>query len=141
MRLYTSFWNNAKTFKLMPIDKDCPYLEVIYDPTTTLLVVLTKVSKKQFQMLPKLDEDGNPQMAKKPKQNGSPYREQRQLVETYHEYYIEEKSEQEELIEFLASNSDFDYKRFLRDLESEKKLVPQEAKPLLDDKGHAVKGK
>ena len=36
MLIYTTFWGNEKTFKLMPINKECPYTEVIYDTQTEL---------------------------------------------------------------------------------------------------------
>ena len=45
MLMFTTHWGEQETFKLMPVTTDCPYSEVIYDPSTTLLVVIGKTKK------------------------------------------------------------------------------------------------
>ena len=60
MKAYTSHWNDRETFKLFPTTNDCPFAEVIYDPTRTLLVVISKFKKQNLQLVPKLDDNGNP---------------------------------------------------------------------------------
>lgn len=32
MLLLTTYFGQAKTFKMMPINRECPYMEVVYDP-------------------------------------------------------------------------------------------------------------
>lgn len=136
MMLFTSFWGQADTFKMLPVTKDCPFVEVIYDPKTTLLVVIGVTEKENYQMVPKLDDDGEPQVAKKPRSNNSRFREQRAMLKTNQEYYITEKSEQEAFIKQFAINAkDFEFSKFLRDLEAESKLTKVEAAPLLDKNG------
>ena len=139
MLLHTSYWGNADTFKLMPITMDCPFTEVIYDPGTTLLVVISKIKKENFQYVPKLDDDGETMKAKKPKQNGKAIREQRVLMPVLQEYYITDPVEQEAFIKQFAVNPEYDYSRFLRDMDSEPTIVPAEKAPLVDAKGMPLK--
>lgn len=124
MKLITSYWSKADTFKLMPINDDCPYSEVIYDPRSTLLVVVSKSGKPQYTMVEKLDDDGELVKAKRPKANGKPWKEQRVMMDTLTEHYIPVKEEQEEFIKEFAVNADtFDYSKFLRDMDAEPTIV------------------
>jgi hypothetical protein len=140
MLLITSYWGNADTFKLIPIADDCPYAEVIYDPATTLLVVISKIEKENFQMVIKLDSDGNPIQAKKPKANGKPYAEQRSRLNTLQEYYLPEKEEQEEFVKSFAVNADsFDFKRFMKDLDAPDIMQSEQTLSLVDENGLPLK--
>ena len=94
MMLVTGYWQNTDTFKMIPITEDCPYSEVIYDPNTTLLVVISKIAKTNFQMIPRLDDNGNQVRATKKKENGNPFKEQRTTIDVFTEYYIVEKKSQ-----------------------------------------------
>jgi hypothetical protein len=119
MLVITGYWQNGDTFKMIPVTEDCPYSEVIYDPNTTLLVVISKTAKTNFQMIPRLDENGNQIRATKKKENGKPFKEQRTSIDVFTEYYLTEKEEQEAFIEMFAVNSDsFDYKKHMKDLEA-----------------------
>jgi hypothetical protein len=136
MLLITSYWSDKDTFKLMPITNDCPFSEVIYDPSTTLLVVIGKTSKENFQMVPRLDEDGNPQPVKKPKANGKTFKEQRTTLNVLHEYYIVEREEQESFIKSFAVNAEeYDYDKFLRNIDKEPTLMEVEKPTLVDESG------
>ncbi|NDC95675.1 hypothetical protein EB077_10260 [bacterium] len=65
-------------------------------------------------MITKLDSNGDPEKRKTPGRNGNPYKEERRALETYQEYYIEEKSEIEDFIKHFASNADsYDYAVYL----------------------------
>jgi hypothetical protein len=140
MRLFTSYWGDADTFKLMPVTDDCPYAEVIYDPSTTLLVVISKLQKDNFQTVPRLDEDGTPIKAKKPKLNGIPHKEQRIVMSVLQEYYIVNKEEQEEFIKDFAINaSSFPYSKYLRDLDEEANITPIKQPTLVNEKGLPLK--
>jgi hypothetical protein len=134
MQLYTSYWGESKTFKLMPIEESCPYVEAIYDSMTDMLVVISKNRKQNLQLVPRLDENGNSIKSKVPKQNSVPYKEQRVTMDVLQEHYLIDRSEQENFIAAFAINTkDFDYKQFFKK-EEEKIMVPETA-PLLDDKG------
>jgi hypothetical protein len=140
MKLFTSYWGDKNTFKMMPLVEECPFTEVIYDPSTTLLVVISKLKHQKFQMMERLDEDGNAIQAKKPKMNGKPWKEHRVQLEVLQEYYLTEKEEQEEFIKEFAINADsFDYAKFMRDIENESAIHIPEQPALVDEKGVPLK--
>jgi transcriptional regulator of acetoin/glycerol metabolism len=143
MMLLTTYWGENKTFKLMPVNNDCPYMEVIYDTTTDMLVVITNNTKQNLQMVPKIDDDGNVIAAKKPKNNGKPFKEKQVLIEMPQEFYFIERAEQEEFIKQYAVNATkFDYAQFFTSLEEqlEKKVIAApEAAPLVDANGKPIK--
>lgn len=114
MLLITSYWGQNDTVKMIPTSIDCPYSEVIYDPSTSLLVVISKIQKENFQMVSKLDEDGNEILAKKPRQNGKNIKEIRTKMNTLQEYYIIEQEEQIAFIEMFAVNAlSFDFRKYM----------------------------
>ena len=93
MKLITTYWGEHKTFKLMPLTEECPYLEGIYDPNTDMLVVITSKMKQNLQMVPKIDDSGNIVKATKAKVNGKPYKEKQILMHVPQEFYITEREE------------------------------------------------
>lgn len=142
MLAYTTNWGQQTTFKLMPVNNECPFSEVIYDPSTTLLVVIGKTKKENFQNVPRLDNDGNPVRSKNKKQNGKPYQEERVLMDVLQEYYITEYEEQMEFLKRFSINFDtFNFKKFVRDMNSEPTptLETVEKQGLVDEKGMSLK--
>lgn len=114
MLLVTSLWQEKKSFRLIPVDLNCPFSEGIYDPDSKVLVMMSAQTKESVHMLPKLDDNGDPTKAKGPRPNGKLYREQRVTLATYNEHYIMEKPEIESFINTFAVNAkDFDYKSFM----------------------------
>jgi len=118
MLLITSSWGPAKTFKLIPIDKDCPFNECIFDVQSKVLAIIGKESKESFHMLPKLTDLGDVMRLKLgKKENGKDYAEERKALVTFYEYYIIERAEIVDFISKFATNAaDFDYVQYL-DLE------------------------
>ena len=114
MLLVHSSFRNAKSFTLIPVSLDSPYVEAMYDPSSGILAVISKVMKKSFHMMPRLDDNGQPMRLKVPnKQTGKTVKEQRISQETYSEYYIAEKKDIEDFINIFAINADtFDFKQF-----------------------------
>ena len=140
MLLITSYWGDKDTFKMIPLTEDCPYSEVIYDPSTTLLVVIGKTTKENFQMVPRLDEAGDSVPVKKPRMNGKTYKEQRTTLKVLHEYYIVEKKEQEAFMEMFAVNfKDYNYSKYLRDIETEPQMMEVEKPSLVTQDGRELK--
>ena len=113
MMLVTSNWAGMKSFSLMPINEECPYVEAMYNPAAQTLAVIGKTAKDTFHMVPRLNDDGKPINAK----NGTkeePYKKQRVQQESYTEYYIVDKEEAKKFIEnFAVNHEDFDYKEVL----------------------------
>lgn len=115
MLLIKSSWNEGQTFRMLPLTQDCPYVECIYDPTTKVFVVISRISKTTLHMLPKLDDNGDPAPLKTPRKNGRNVKEERKTIETFQEYYIEDMDAIEELISTFAVNKKtFDYKIFFK---------------------------
>ena len=59
MILVQASWQEAQTFRMIPISESCPYVECIFDPATKVFVVILKTTKTTLHMLPQLDEYGN----------------------------------------------------------------------------------
>jgi hypothetical protein len=114
MLLITSAWGNTKTFKLIPITKDCPYNEGIFDADNKVLAIVSKEKKESLHMLAKLNEFGDPLTLKMGRRaNGKEYAEERKNLETFYEYYVEDKTEIVNFINMFASNSDtFDFNKY-----------------------------
>lgn len=115
MLLVTSTWGNRKTFRLIPVTPTAPYNECIYDPEVKVLAVIGKEKKDTLQMVPKLNNLGDPETMKIGRRpGGKDFAEERKLMETYYEYYVENKEEIVDVINILALNSDtFDYDQYL----------------------------
>jgi len=123
MMLISSVFRNVKSFSLMPVNDDCPYVEAMFDPSSGIIAVITKIRKQSFHMMPRLDESGQPQRLKVPnKETGKVHKEQRMTVETFSEVYIVEKEEIKNFISLFAINAEsFDYDQFLNIEEKETK--------------------
>jgi hypothetical protein len=126
MRLITSNWGPAKTFKMIPITRECPYNEVIFDVNTKVLAIISKESKESFHMMPKLTDTGDVMRLKLgKKENGKDYAEERKALVTFYEYYIETKDEIVDFVMTVAENNNFDFQQYIN-LEIPKEgMVPQ----------------
>lgn len=108
MMLVESTWQDTKTFKMIPVSNDCPYVECIYDPSSKVFVLIGKTTKTSLHMLPKLDEYG------KAISGNRGAKQERRSIDTFQEYYIEEEKDIKELVKMFAVNaSKFDIAKFL----------------------------
>ena len=108
MMLVESTWQDTKTFKMIPVSNDCPYVECIYDPSSKVLVLIGKTTKTSLHMLPKLDEYG------KAISGNRGAKQERRSIDTFQEYYIEEDKDIKEIVKMFAVNaSKFDVAKFL----------------------------
>jgi len=106
MIIVLSNWGPYKTFKLMAVTKDCPYLEAIYDPRSKILAVISKFVKNSYHMVPKLDDNGDQQSLKIGKRpNGKDFKEQRVMMETHAEYYINDIAEIKDFVKIFGLNA------------------------------------
>ena len=121
MLLINTVWQMKKTFKMMPISKECPFVECIYDPESQMLAVVLDKIKDSYHMLPKLDDNGDQVPVKgRARANGEKFKTERRLVQTYGEVYIADIKDQEQIIELFALNSDvFDYKPMITPIPKE----------------------
>jgi hypothetical protein len=114
MLLVKSSWNEGETFRMIPVSKDCPYVECIFDPSTNVFVVISTICKTTLHMLPRLDDNGDPAPLKVPRKNGRNVKEERKTIETFQEFYLEDKDAVKELIDLFAVNAKkFDYDKYL----------------------------
>lgn len=115
MLIVSTYWGEAKSFKLIPVNNDCPYLEVMYDSTTGLLAVISKSKKQVFHNVPKIDDNGDMIYMKMGKrENGKNYKEERRTIETFQEYYLIEESEIIDFVNTFGVNSDeFNYMMYV----------------------------
>lgn len=114
MLLVKSSWNEGETFRMVPLTTDCPYVECIFDPATKVFVIIGKVVKTTLHMLPKLDDNGDPAPLKTKRPNGRTVKEERRQIDTFQEYYVEDMTAIEAVIDIFAVNKgEFDYKSYL----------------------------
>ena len=114
MMLVNSSFRGAKSFNLIPVSKDAPYIEAMFDPSSGILACIGVNSKQSFHMVPRLNDEGQPMRLKVPnKTTCKTVKEQRVSQQTYSEYYIGEKNDIDNFINIFAINADtFDYKQF-----------------------------
>jgi hypothetical protein len=116
MMLVQATWNDKQTFRMIPISESCPYVECIMDPDTKVFVIISKITKTTLHMLPRLDDNGDALSVKTVRKNGRTVREERQKIETFQEFYIEDLTAINDLISMFAVNAlTFDHKTFLGD--------------------------
>ena len=113
MMIVQATWNETQTFRLIPTLEECPYVECIFDPATKVFVIISKIRKQSLHMLPKLNELGDPIPCKQ-RMNGRNFKEERNKIEVFQEFYVEDKVAIEDLIHIFATNAKtFDYKSFM----------------------------
>jgi|TARA_R100001463_G_scaffold49318_4_gene99047 hypothetical protein len=107
MMLVKSAFGQMKSFKLIPITNDCPFVECLFSPREKMMVVIGKYMKQSYHMVPKLDDNGDEIPVKgKPRANGKKVKEERRLVDTCSEHYIVTEEEIRETIQMFAVNPD-----------------------------------
>lgn len=105
MMIYKSKWNDKSTFRMLPLTNDCPYNEAIFDPEQKILAIVSKDKKEKPMMLPRLSDRGDLVPTKRANAEASPWQEQRVIMETYYEYYIEDM---EDIRSFIATMANID---------------------------------
>lgn len=98
MFIYSADWHGKKTFRMLPVVESCPFNEVIYDPETKVLAVISKEFKEKPHMFPKLNSLG------KPLKGSGGDLEERIFMDTYFEYYIDNKADIKNFISEFALN-------------------------------------
>ena len=103
MYLYKSHWGQIPTFKMLPLTRECPYVECLFDPMGKILAILSKDKQESLKMIAKLDLNGDPEKTKNGKRpNGKDYKEERRTIATHMEFYIEDKTD---VLQFIAMHA------------------------------------
>jgi hypothetical protein len=105
MLVYRSNWYGKDSFRMLPISEDCPFLEVIFDPSTKVLAVIGKSKKDKPQMAPKLNSKGQP-ITVKSAEGTAGLAEERLVFESYYEYYIDDPDDIIAFVKMYAMNFD-----------------------------------
>lgn len=105
MVVYSAKWNEKPTFRMMPVDKDCPFNEAIFDPEQKVLAIISKDSKDKPMMMPRINDKGDiiPTKRADGKQG---WQEQRVIIPAYYEYYIEDINDIVAFVQRFAVNDD-----------------------------------
>tara|TARA_Y100001937_G_scaffold35077_1_gene50351 strand:+ start:1008 stop:1454 length:447 start_codon:yes stop_codon:yes gene_type:complete len=129
MILINAPFGMTRSFKLIPVTLDCPYVEAIFSTEDKILVVISKAMKQSYHMLPKLDDNGDAIPVKgKPRPNNKSIKEERRLVDTFSEFYLMTPEEISGFIHSFAINSkEFDFEKFMKEEEdpNSKIFVPE----------------
>lgn len=99
MLAYATDWYGNKTFRLMPLTNDCPFNEAIYDPNTKVLAIIGKTQVEKPVMLPKLNDKGETILVKGSSPAQPRYVEERRILNTFTEYYIDAA---EDVMDFIT---------------------------------------
>jgi hypothetical protein len=89
------------------VSEASPYVECIFDPESKVFVVISKQKRNTLQMLPKLDEYGQPITGTKG------MKQERHKLEVFQEYYISDVESIKDLINLVVVNKDFNYLSFV----------------------------
>lgn len=121
MYMHTSSFGGEDTFKLLPMEPNCPYRQVVYSPSRALLIVVLNKEFTEMRQLPKLTPKGEYISLRPLKKGENPndvgVQTERRFVTVCPEYYLIRK---EEIIEFLEAlianpNSKVDWRSMLVD--------------------------
>lgn len=104
MFVKTSWRDNLSSFKLIPIQPNATYLEARFNRDGKYLVVISKEKFETFQMLDKLDDNGNqvPLPGKELKGARTPYKQERKLISSFYDSGISIRTEIEKFITFMT---------------------------------------
>jgi len=105
MMVIKSDWNGQPTFKMIPLSKDCPYLEAIYDSQSKVLALIGLTRKNVFHMMPKLDDNGDVVPRKTRTEGAKAHKEERRTIETFQEYYLTDVDDIKAFVNHFANNA------------------------------------
>lgn len=109
-----------KSFRLIPVSNECPFIDVVYWKDKKVLEINSSFKKNEYAMYPKVDDNGDIEARKSPKKDETgqtkTHKEERRLTEVLQKYYIIDKQEIFDFVEAFAINTDrVDYKRFINE--------------------------
>jgi len=102
------------SFSGIPMDDRCPFVELMFDPETKTLGIITKHKKPMFQLIPKIDNLGLPKKNTGRNAKDYPYHQDRHMYDTFHEQYVRTPAEIDAFLKMYACNNDFDWMSFLK---------------------------
>jgi hypothetical protein len=111
MLLSTSTWaqGKAESFKLLPLTKDCPYIEAFFDPFAQTMVITSVNTLDQFTTLERLDDLGE-----KLRDKNGKTKVDRIRVANNKQFFIDKPEEIAHFVNTVAFNADtYDFAKYL----------------------------
>ena len=102
-------WRDGKpSFKLIPIDMNCPFLEARFDLDTKVLRLMSKIKYLSQIMVPKFDDNGEVAYKPgKPIQGREPViKQERKPNDTFYDYTINDPTDIQKMVDFLVGPTD-----------------------------------
>jgi hypothetical protein len=96
MFIISAKWGELDSFRMIPSHIDCPYSECIYDASQGILAIISKEKRQKYHFLPVKRKAGDPE-------EFTPFAEERRLMESSYEYYIENA---DEILDFIQNMHD-----------------------------------
>jgi|688.fasta_scaffold05035_13 hypothetical protein len=129
MMLVSGTFQNIPTFRMIPLTKECPYVEAYYNPMYNVLGIVSLNKKAALHLTNKLDDNGDPILRKdfkaREEQKQSPYKQHKVTLENYEEFFITNRDEIKWFIEKFAANmNEFDYSKYLTSIAAEEVPAP-----------------
>jgi len=106
MFIISAKWGELDSFRMIPSHIDCPYSECIYDASQGILAIISKEKRQKYHFLPKLDDRGKVIPVKRKAgdpEEFTPFAEERRLMESSYEYYIENADEILDFVDIMRS--------------------------------------
>jgi hypothetical protein len=105
MMVYVALFEGYPTFKMLPLTSECPFNEIMFDPRTGTLAIVSKDQKARNMMVERIGKDGNPIPIKGKMRDGEQATElERRTMAQYYEYYVQNKEDQKAIVEHFAIN-------------------------------------
>ncbi len=92
-------YNGKDTFQLIPTSKDCPYSEATFNPQAKSLLIISPMSFETFQMLPKINDDGNMTASKV---HESHYKHERVRTQKHFDWVIAKRDEIQKFVDMVT---------------------------------------
>lgn len=78
------------SFKLVPIHKDSPYVEIRFNYAKKVLTIISRITYEGFNVIPRMNADG---VYEKSKTHSSGYRHERLRQVSFYDYTITDKED------------------------------------------------
>lgn len=125
---YRSYVRDNESYSLLPLSDDAVFVDAMFYPDQGVLLLLTKLSKEKFQVVPKINSYG--EVEKDPKARNREKAERVRLDSNY-EHYLYELSDIQWFADSYIVNSD-QFMAFVQDaktkIEEQKKAVAEAMK-------------
>ncbi|NCD06169.1 MAG: hypothetical protein EOL97_08625 [Spirochaetia bacterium] len=101
MFIHNAEWHEKESFRLLPINLNCPYNEMLYDCENKVLMIISKDKKQKPMFIPAINKKGKTITLRRTKE----LQQERQIIEMYYEYFLEDMEDIKDMIDLVAVNN------------------------------------